>query len=119
LVLLWCVHSVQSRDCVACATAPTVSRRQAFEDQILEDLFQAIMIEFPAAPDRLSDLDFERSFHMHFVDDKSRYFIGREDIIHELFRHCDSGYLSASLPLVVVGAPGSGKTSLMAAFAKK
>jgi hypothetical protein len=48
-----------------------------------------------------------------------RYFIGRTDIIHELFRHCDSGNMSASLPLVVVGAPGSGKTSLMAAFAKR
>ncbi len=44
---------------------------------ILEDLYKAIMTEFPAAPDRLSDLDFERSYHMHFVEDKSRLCGGR------------------------------------------
>jgi Cdc6-like AAA superfamily ATPase len=36
-----------------------------------------------------------------------------------LHRHCNSGFMSDSLPLVVVGAPGSGKTSLVAAFAKQ
>ena len=125
-------------------------------------MYEAIKKEFPDAPIRQSENDFERSYHMHFVEDKSRFFIGREvcvrscfrfgipsslllvrggvscqvvccahvallsyvagpeqDIVHELFRHCDSGYLSESLPLVVVGAPGSGKTSLMAAFAKR
>jgi hypothetical protein len=34
-------------------------------------------------------------------------------------RQCDNGYFSESLPLMVVGAPGCGKTSLLAAFAKR
>jgi ABC-type molybdenum transport system ATPase subunit/photorepair protein PhrA len=41
-----------------------------------------------------------------------------QELTEELIRHCDTGVHSDSLPLVVVGAPGSGKTSLVAAFAK-
>jgi Cdc6-like AAA superfamily ATPase len=42
-----------------------------------------------------------------------------QELMESLHRHCNSGYMSDSLPMVVVGAPGSGKTSLVAAFAKQ
>jgi hypothetical protein len=50
---------------------------QDFEDQIFKDLYEAIVEEFPAPPERRSSLDLERSYHMHFVEDKSMHFIGR------------------------------------------
>ncbi len=50
---------------------------QKFEESIFKDLYEAIITEFPEPPAPRSDLDFERAFHMHFVDDQSRYFIGR------------------------------------------
>jgi hypothetical protein len=129
---------------------------QEFEESIFKDLFEAIIKEFPAPPLPRSSLDLERSYHMHFVEDKSMHFIGRtvsclllclmdtplrgvfvlprhavrhffllsacvlwQELMDALHRHCNSGYMAESLPLVVVGAPGSGKTSLVAAFAKQ
>jgi MoxR-like ATPase len=56
---------------------------------------------------------------MHFVEDRAGHFIGRQELSDALFTHADTGYTADSLPLVVVGAPGSGKTSLVAAFAKR
>ncbi len=50
---------------------------QDFEETILNDLYQAIIMEFPEPPAVRSTLDLERSYHMHFVEDKSMHFIGR------------------------------------------
>lgn len=91
---------------------------QGFEKQVFADLKDSICFEFPPPPGPLSELAFERAFHTHFVEERSRHFIGRQDMMEELRRHAQSNYQSESLPLVVVGAPGSGKTSLVAAFAK-
>ena len=56
---------------------PHVTNLQDFEEQIFKDLYEAIITEFPQPPAARSSLDLERSYHMHFVDDKSMHFIGR------------------------------------------
>ena len=79
---------------------------------------EAIFYEFPPPPPPLSALALERSYHLHFVEDRSRQFIGRRDLMETLQRHAQASFTSDSLPLVVVGSPGSGKTSLVSAFAR-
>jgi hypothetical protein len=61
--------------CVSCSLH--LARHQDFEDTILNDLYNAIVLEFPEPPKMRSSLDLERSYHMHFVEDKSMHFIGR------------------------------------------
>jgi hypothetical protein len=75
--------------------------------------------EFPPPPPPPSDLAYERGFHQHFVEERSRGFIGRGGLISDLFSFGDDEGRSDSLPLVVIGAPGSGKTSLVTTFAKR
>ena len=95
-----------------------VTGLQDFEKMVLEDLWEAVATEFPPPPPPPSELALERSYHNHFVDERSRQFIGRKDLVDELDGIASSGAHTESLPFVVVGAPGSGKTSLVTAFAK-
>ena len=45
---------------------PSVTALQAFEDQVLEDLWAAVQFEFPPAPAPLSALKQARQAHRHF-----------------------------------------------------
>jgi len=100
-----------------CVTLPPLPRLQKFEAMVLEDLWKAICFEFPPPPPPLSALEFERSFHQHFVEDRSRQFVGRRALIQRLCDMVDKNE-TESLPIVVIGQPGSGKTSLVTAFSK-
>ena len=97
---------------------PATTGLQAFETMVLEDLWKAICFEFPPPPPPLSELEFERSFHEHFVEDRSRQFVGRQGLISRMVDMINSKMWVQSLPLVCIGAPGSGKTSLVTSFAK-
>lgn len=85
---------------------------------ILADLYKAVCFEFPPPPPPLSDLEVERTFHAHFVDERSRQFVGRQKLIARLVSIVDSDIHHESLPLVVIGQSGSGKTSLVTSLAK-
>jgi len=83
------------------------------------DLWEAVKKEFPPPPPPPSELAYERSFHQHCIDDRVRGFIGRNSLITELMRFADDDVGRESLPLVLLGGAGTGKTSLVAALAKR
>eukprot|EP01138_Halocafeteria_seosinensis_P010237 gb/GECG01010455.1/.p1 GENE.gb/GECG01010455.1/~~gb/GECG01010455.1/.p1 ORF type:complete len:2817 (+),score=410.58 gb/GECG01010455.1/:1-8451(+) len=95
-----------------------VTGLEEFERMIMEDLWEAIKQEFPPPPPPPSELALERSYHNHFVEERSRQFIGRKALMNELEQVANSSFNTDSLPFIVVGAPGSGKTSLVTSFAK-
>lgn len=96
---------------------PVVTNLDRFEQMVLEDLWNAIKAEFPKPPEAASALDVERGFHWDFVEDRARTLVGRRDMIDTLHRFAVSDASHHSLPLVVVGEPGTGKSSIIAAFA--
>lgn len=98
---------------------PHVTGLAQFEARILDDLWEAIKAEFAPPPEVQSELAYERSFHMHFVEERSRGFIGCQPLMNELMRFAADECRNDSLPLVVSGAPGSGKTSLVTAFSRR
>jgi len=98
---------------------PVVTGLEDFERLVLEDMWQRIKSEFPPPPPPPSQLDLERSFHQFFIQERSRTFIGREALMDRLQRHANGDSSGESLPLVVSGVPGSGKTSLVCHFAKR
>ena len=98
---------------------PTVTGLAEFESMVLEDLWEAVKAEFPPPPPPPSELAVERAYHLHFVENRSQNFIGRRKLLKILEGVADQDTKGATLPFVVVGAPGSGKTSLVTAFAKQ
>src|SRR5690348_5905185 len=72
--------------------------------------------EYPLSDLQTDELSIARNFHENFVENHSRHFIGRQELIDRLNRAAT--YMS-SHPVVIVGEPGSGKTSLVSAFVRK
>jgi len=98
---------------------PHVRGLEQFERDVLHDIYESICMEFPPPPPPPSPLHVERAFHDHFVQQRAASFIGRQGIIDVLTAHANGDCSGSSLPFVVVGAPGSGKTSLVCKFAKQ
>lgn len=90
-----------------------------FARMVTEDLYSAICSEFPKQQSSASPLEVERSYHIHFVAFRARHFIGRRQLLEE----ADAAVAGRPLedaqrtPLVVVGEPGSGKTTFVTYFA--
>lgn len=61
-------------------------------------------------------LAIERSYHDRFIESHSAVFIGRDSLLQTL-----DTFVAASTehPLVIIGQPGSGKTSLVSYFCRK
>lgn len=97
---------------------PHVTGLAQFEQRVLEDLWAAIKTEFPPPPPPPSELAQERMLHHHFVEERSRAFVGRAPLVAQLLRFADDPGDGDSLPLLIVGSPGSGKTSLLLRFVK-
>jgi telomerase protein component 1 len=64
------------------------------------------------------ELTAERLLHEQFIESHSRNFVGRGSFINGLVSYCDTPKPSTEIvrPLVVIGEPGAGKTSLMSSF---
>ena len=75
------------------------------DQNILDDLWRAIRTEFPEPPPPPTELEHERAFHMHFVEDRSGGFIGRSAILGELLHFVQDEQRTDSLPTVVLGPP--------------
>ena len=60
---------------------PKVTALEEFEQKTLEDLWQAVCFEFPPPPPPPGPLAVERNYHQHYVDLRSRSFLGREALI--------------------------------------
>jgi WD40 repeat protein len=98
---------------------PHVRGLEGFERDVLQDLYEAVCSEFPPPPPPPSALHVERAFHDHFVQQRAASFIGRQTFIYEMLSFANGDCSGSSLPLVVIGEPGSGKTSLVCKFTKQ
>jgi telomerase protein component 1 len=121
---------------------------EKFEDLVLRELWEAIDSEYPEETEAAQDeLALERAHHDAFIEDRSRNFVGRLDLLSELKNYADGSRAShpraapqrgwlhkilekvrkpdqdaaeasiMALPLLVTGKPGSGKSGLLAKFA--
>eukprot|EP00727_Mastigamoeba_balamuthi_P007207 m51a1_g3106 putative telomerase protein component 1-like (1777) ;mRNA; r:128486-138813 len=95
---------------------PMLGGLEAFGQHVLEFLWSRILAVFPAPDDAAAAADpllAARAEHDDFIESHSRGFVGRQALLDELSSHA-----SSCRPTVVVGEPGGGKTSLMAAFCR-
>jgi telomerase protein component 1 len=89
---------------------------EPFGRQVLEDLWSSIDAENPADERTADPLAVERAYHDAFIEVRSQQFIGRQDLLAHLAEYADS---EEAMPLIVTGAPGCGKSALLASFAKQ
>lgn len=89
----------------------------AFGEQVLEDLWSAIEMEYPVPVPELhpDELAIERAYHDEFIEGRCQRFIGRRDLIEQMTAYADG---ENNVPLVITGTPGCGKSALMANFAR-
>eukprot|EP01119_Soliformovum_irregulare_P012097 TRINITY_DN311_c0_g3_i1.p1 TRINITY_DN311_c0_g3~~TRINITY_DN311_c0_g3_i1.p1 ORF type:complete len:944 (-),score=326.09 TRINITY_DN311_c0_g3_i1:1917-4748(-) len=93
---------------------PMAGQLESFGNFILETMWKHICDEFPEISFEATDELIEaRKFHENFVENHSRGFVGRGEILGQMENYRSDRSI---LPCVVVGEPGSGKTSLMATF---
>ncbi|MDP2767729.1 MAG: DUF4062 domain-containing protein [Candidatus Methanoperedens sp.] len=90
---------------------------EAFGQRVLEDLWSAIEMEYPVPVPELQpdELAIERAYHEAFIEGRCQRFIGRRDLIEQMTAYADG---ENNIPLVVTGAPGCGKSALLANFAR-
>lgn len=74
-----------------------------------------MFLQFPLIEQEDDPLLIERNYHEKFIESHSLVFIGRTSLLESLH---DFVVRSAETPLVLVGQPGSGKTSLVSYFAR-
>ncbi len=97
---------------------------------ILDDLWKAIETELNEQEQRpeaeLDQHQRERAWHRRFLEDRTRLvdperdvrsFVGREDELARMLAYAQDS--KDRLPLIVTGAPGSGKSALLAEFARR
>eukprot|EP00163_Fabomonas_tropica_P033654 TRINITY_DN8947_c1_g2_i1.p1 TRINITY_DN8947_c1_g2~~TRINITY_DN8947_c1_g2_i1.p1 ORF type:complete len:452 (+),score=94.95 TRINITY_DN8947_c1_g2_i1:514-1869(+) len=88
-----------------------------FAKQVLEDLYEQINKEYPPMKD-LDPLALERAQHRAVVRYRSEGFLGRRDVLERMHKFCTSADKHKE-PLVLWGDPGSGKSAVLAQFARE
>jgi tetratricopeptide (TPR) repeat protein len=81
---------------------------------ILEDLWQVIAERFPPRP-AIDPLDQEAADHEAFGESRLRVYLGRA----EAYERVDAHVASEEPPLVLLGESGSGKSALLANWARR
>jgi WD40 repeat protein/tetratricopeptide (TPR) repeat protein len=84
---------------------------EAFGRRVLEDLWSAIEEEYPAHEPPPSTREIEQQRHESFAAARARRFAGRAEELRAIDEYVRG---SESLPLVVTGGLGSGKSALLA-----
>jgi hypothetical protein len=90
-----------------------------FGERVKADLIKAISIEFAERIAALSQkreedrLETERDYQENFIENRTRLFIGRKELLRKLHDYVNS---DTAKILAVYGEPGSGKSSLLAKF---
>eukprot|EP01105_Mastigella_eilhardi_P008303 TRINITY_DN2021_c4_g2_i1.p1 TRINITY_DN2021_c4_g2~~TRINITY_DN2021_c4_g2_i1.p1 ORF type:complete len:1404 (-),score=366.79 TRINITY_DN2021_c4_g2_i1:51-4172(-) len=95
---------------------PMVAGLEQFGQHVLEFLWNSFVQHFHFEESGEDPISALRAGHESFIEMHSRSFIGRRKLLDTLHEHIKS---SGEAPMVVVGEPGGGKTSLMAAFARE
>jgi WD40 repeat protein len=85
--------------------------------QVLEDLWAAIERQLDAAPPELDAHGRERAYHERFLSERTDLFYGREALLATMLAY--AGDADDRRPLALTGAPGSGKSALMAECARR
>jgi WD40 repeat protein len=91
---------------------------EAFGERVEADLKRAVLAEFAehvAALDRRDPLAEERSFHEAFVEARTRVHVPRATVEEQITQHVEG---DDPRPLVLSGPPGSGKSAVLAHWAK-
>src|SRR5262249_14515444 len=94
-----------------------LTRLDDLGQQILSDLWPAVESELEERRDQTDTYSRARNDHERFLTTRTQLFHGRERLLKRM-----AGYTSgesARGPLVVTGSPGSGKSSLLAEFARR
>eukprot|EP01114_Cavostelium_apophysatum_P006997 TRINITY_DN1864_c0_g1_i2.p1 TRINITY_DN1864_c0_g1~~TRINITY_DN1864_c0_g1_i2.p1 ORF type:complete len:1456 (+),score=157.69 TRINITY_DN1864_c0_g1_i2:62-4429(+) len=91
---------------------PMVGELEQFGNHVLETMWKHFKEVFPVETAVSDDLAIARSFHENFVENHSRHFIGRTTLMDNI----NSGVFWGTNLQVIIGEPGSGKTSLVCAF---
>lgn len=95
---------------------PMVGDLERFGERVLADLWQAFREEFPEEETELDPLTQARAYHESFIESHARSFVGRSKILQEIHNYTESDVPSL---FAVLGEPGGGKSSLVAAFARE
>lgn len=85
---------------------------------ILESLWVQIQEEFPSSDLFDSPLQKQRDEHDHFIESHCHMFVGRNELLQEITQEALQTSYYNRKPCVIVGLPGSGKTSVVSAFAR-
>ena len=97
---------------------PMTGNLDVFGKSVVEQLWLQIKAQFPSTEViSLDPLQQAREYHEYFVEHNSRLFIGRKNLLATL-----KSPLKATCPIpptVICGLPGSGKSSLVAAFTRQ
>lgn len=88
---------------------------EAFGQRVLEDLWSAIEMEYPVVGMPPDELAIERAYHEAFIEGRCQRFIGRRDLLEQVTAYAEG---ENNVPLVITGAPGCGKSALLANFAR-
>ncbi|XP_070560674.1 TPR repeat-containing protein DDB_G0287407-like [Ptychodera flava] len=83
-----------------------------FTKKILEFFKKRIEIQYPWEDIELDPYEQEREAHESFMKNRSATLLGRTDILQQLRDHVTG--LAIDVPLVLLGGPGMGKSSIMA-----
>ncbi|XP_070560675.1 TPR repeat-containing protein DDB_G0287407-like [Ptychodera flava] len=83
-----------------------------FTKKILEFFKKRIAIQYPLEDIELDPYEQEREAHESFMKNRSATVLGRTDILQQLGDHVTG--LAIDVPLVLLGGPGMGKSSIMA-----
>lgn len=83
-----------------------------FGKQVLEDLWAAIEDELVKPAEYIDNHQRERAFHERFIADRTRLFLGRDDLVEQIIAYVENA--ADQKPLVVTGVSGCGKSALLA-----
>lgn len=93
-----------------------LSDLEVFGERLLEELWEAITLEYPEDPTPPDEVEIERSYHEAFIEGRAQRFIGRLGVLEQLTTFADSENESA---LVVTGKAGCGKSAVLANFTRE
>lgn len=84
---------------------PMVKGLEKFRRAVLEDLWNAICKTFPEPQTaEMDELSLERSYHISFIESRSRKFIGRSELLQQMTKLLNDDKHNT---LVIVGKPGN------------
>ena len=91
----------------------------SFEEKVEKDLSEAAENNFELVVEKdLSVYEIENRMHQKAIDDKASEFVGRDDLRKQIVKHCFPEEEGENV-MIIHGAPGSGKSGVLAAAARE